>query len=87
MSKLKRIDLNNDIKSYLFINFAIFILLLSFFNISTIKNREVKVLGTKDDNSFWINFAEKNPTYRDAWIELGRLDKIKEIDPNFGRFN
>lgn len=86
MFKAKNSDISKDLKSYFFINFAIFILLLSFFNISNIKSQKVNVLGAKTDNSYWINFVEKNPTYRDAWIELGRLDKVKEIDPNYGKF-
>ncbi len=87
MAKSKRIYISKELQSFLYINFALFILLLSFFNLSQIKNAEVKILGAKTDNSFWIDFVAKHPTYRDGWIELGRIDKIKEIDPNYKRFN
>lgn len=88
MAKSKKIDISQELQSFLYINFALFILLISFFNLSQIKKRaEVKILGAKTDNSFWIDFVAKHPTYRDGWIELGRIDKIKEIDPNYKRFN
>ena len=85
MAKLKKKDLQSELFNLLNINIAIFILLLSFFNINQKREASVQVLGTKTENTFWIDFVAKHPTYRDGWIELGRLDKVKEIDPNYGR--
>ena len=42
------------------------------------KKQTVKVLGAETDNNFWIEMSQKYPSYRDAWVELGRIDKIKE---------
>lgn len=85
MTKLKEKDFQHELINFLYINIAIFVLLLSFFNLTQDRKPEVKVLGTKTDNSFWIDFVAKHPTYRDGWIELGRIDKVKEIDPNYGK--
>lgn len=85
MAKLKKRGLQRELINFLYINIAIFILLLSFFNLKYKNKPEIQVLGTKTDNSFWIDFVNKHPTYRDGWIELGRFDKVKEIDPNYGK--
>lgn len=38
---------------------------------------------TLDSKKFWEEFTAKNPNYVPGWIELGRMDKAKEVDPNF----
>ncbi len=88
MATNKKDYVSNFLLPFLYLNIALFVLLLSFFNLTQIKKSGAstsKVLGVKTDKDFWIDFVEKHPTYRDGWIELGRLDKIKQIDPNFGR--
>jgi hypothetical protein len=74
----------------LFIYVALlFILLLTVINIETYQppGKPVKVLGTEtqinDDQKFWEAFLSNNPNYIPGWIETGRLDKVKEIDPNY----
>lgn len=45
-----------------------------------------KVLGETTQISsydFWINFLSKNPRYIPGWIEIGRVDKVNKIDPNY----
>lgn len=70
-----------------FIYFLIvFLLLLVSLNVKNYLT-PLKVLGTQtktdDSRKFWEEFTAKNPDYVPGWIELGRLDKAKEIDPNF----
>lgn len=78
----------------LFIYSAILLILfLTIFNIN--KHLSTKtVLGTSTTNEpqntaalnerlFWEDFVEKNPSYIPGWIELGRMDKVREIDPNY----
>ncbi len=85
----KKLNFKKELTFLLYITFVFLILLLSIFNLQNINKKPVvKVLGiedevTYDDKSFWQDLVVKNPTYRDGWIELRRLDKIKEIDPNY----
>jgi hypothetical protein len=64
------------------------IMLLTSFNISTFLMPK-KVLGIKTDGAestrfdFWNSFLANNPSYIPGWIEIGRTDKVKEIDPNY----
>lgn len=81
MAKKKNFD--KDLESLLYINIAALIIILSMFNLLNMNKKQVKVLGIKSDNSYWTEFVIKHPTYRDAWVELGRMDKVKEIDPNY----
>jgi len=67
----------------LYISFTILILLLTIINLQKLNRKEIKVLGAETNNSFWEDFMQKNPTYRDGWIELGRMDQVKQIDPNY----
>jgi hypothetical protein len=66
----------------------LFLLLLTSFNIDNYLKpkdqitREEKVLGASE-NGFWEDFMKENPGYIPGWVELGRVDKIMEIDPNF----
>lgn len=79
----KKRNFNKDLQFLLYINIAVIILLLSIFNLSQKPKREIQVLGAETNNSYWEEMVKKHPTYRDAWVELGRMDKVEEIDPNF----
>lgn len=64
----------------------LFILFLSAFNVKSSLKPKVKVLGVETKNNdqlFWNNFTSKHPNYIPGWIEIGRMDKVKEIDPNY----
>ena len=75
--------MQKELNNLLIINLVIIVLLLSIFNLQSLKKNEIKVLGTTIDNSFWEEMIKNHPTYRDAWIELGRMDVVKQIDPNY----
>lgn len=80
----KKKDFSEDLYTLLYINLAVIILFLTLFNILNMgSKKEVEVLGATTDNSYWEEMVVKHPTYRDAWMELGRMDKVEEIDPNF----
>lgn len=69
---------------YLALLLILFITSLNINNYS--KPKQVKVLGTETVNKeeiFWQDFLNKNPDYIPGWIETGKMDKAKEIDPNF----
>lgn len=64
-------------------------LLLSSVNISRFLTPK-KVLGVATEKKitekeFWEDFVNKNPNYIPGWIELGREDRVREIDPNYIR--
>jgi len=75
--------MQKELNYLLKINLIIIVLLLSFFNLTLLNKHETKVLGETIDNSYWEELVAKNPTYRDGWIELGRMDMVRQIDPNF----
>ncbi len=68
------------------------VLLLTSINISNYLYPE-KVLGVSsrdtlgknlsDETKFWEDFLIDNPEYIPGWVELGRLDKVEKIDPNY----
>ena len=68
------------------------VLLLSLVNIEN-SLKPKKVLGAQTTNAdpetssgqelFWNDFLTRNPDYIPGWIEQGRMDKVKEIDPNY----
>jgi len=72
---------------------TLFVLLLSALNIKNYlaPKKTVKVLGaetitdpeTSSGQRFWQDFLKNNPGYIPGWIEIGRTDKVKEIDPNY----
>lgn len=73
-----------ELNNLLYIIFAVLILLLSIFNLQKLKRKEiVTVLGTETNNLFWEDLVAKHPTYIDGWVELGKMDKVSEIDPNY----
>ena len=64
-----------------------FLLLLTAVNIQKYLEPK-KVLGVNiveahDDSGFWNYFLVKNPNYLPGWEAIGRMDKVKEIDPNY----
>lgn len=71
---------------FIFVAF-LFILYLTAVNISSFSKPKVKVLGVEtvngSDEVFWNDFLIKHPNYIPGWIEIGRMDKAKEIDPNY----
>ncbi|HCR36043.1 hypothetical protein A2130_04370 [Candidatus Woesebacteria bacterium GWC2_33_12] len=75
--------MRKELNDLLYITFAILIILLSISNLQNLKRREIKVLGAETNTVFWEDFMTKHPTYIDGWIELGRMDKVREIDPNY----
>ena len=46
-----------------------------------------EVLGVDIDEQgneiFWNEFLSKNPDYIPGWIEIGKWERVIEIDPNF----
>lgn len=86
MSKSKK---NKYLSIYIF---SILIFLLSLININSylfsnkITPASTKVLGAEianNDAIFWYDFLQKNPTYIPGWLEIGRPDKARAIDPNY----
>ncbi len=75
--------MQKDLEILLYINLAVIVLLLSLFNLKDKSKKEIIVLGATTSNTYWEEMVVKHPTYRDAWVELGRMDKVEEIDPNF----
>lgn len=84
MSKTKKARL--EVKNFIYTLIAISILLLSAFNLRSNK-QEIQVLGAQveDNQKYWEELVKKHPTYIEGWLELGRLDKVREIDPNYLR--
>ena len=78
---------NNIVKEIFIYTSLLFVLLLTSINIyNYLTPKELAVLGAETENKeevFWQDFLTKNPNYIPGWIETGRLDKAKEIDPNF----
>lgn len=78
---------NKAARHILILTAILFVLLLSSINIGNYLTPK-KVLGAKIsaiDNTdfFWQDFLKQNPKYIPGWIEIGRLDKVTEIDPNY----
>ncbi|MEK7169031.1 MAG: hypothetical protein AAB778_03400 [Patescibacteria group bacterium] len=76
-------NFRDELQLLLYINIVYIILLLSIFNLSQKPKAQIQVLGAETDNSYWEEMVIKHPTYRDAWVELNRFDKVEEIDPNY----
>ncbi len=79
----KKRNFNKDLQFLLYINVVVIVLLLSIFNLSQKPKKQVQVLGAETNYSYWEELVKKHPTYRDGWVELGRMDKVYEIDPNY----
>jgi len=80
-------DVNNNVKEIFIYTFLLFVLLLASININNyLTPKKAVVLGIETENKqeiFWNDFLKKNPNYIPGWIEIGRTDKTKEIDPNY----
>lgn len=65
---------------------ALLVLVLTAVNIKSYQTPK-KVLGAEvqinSTDKFWQDFLTQNPDYIPGWIETGRIDKVKEIDPNY----
>jgi len=67
----------------------LFLLLLTAININTFVQPKIttRVLGIETQNTsetdFWNNYLAQHPSYIPGWIEIGRMDKVKQIDPNY----
>lgn len=81
VSKKKNYD--NELIYLLGITASVLILLLSLFNLKHSSKKNVEVLGTSIESTYWEDLLTKYPTYIDGWVEIGRMDKVKEIDPNY----
>ena len=77
--------MRKELFNLLYLTSAILVILLSMFNLQNINKKQVKVLGIETNNSFWEEITIKHPTYRDAWVELRRMDMVKQIDPNYSQ--
>ena len=84
-SKLK------NISHQMFVYVSILLLLfLTLQNVNTFLSSD-KVLSaqteelnlSENNTSFWNGFLERNPNYVPGWNEIGRTDRVKQIDPNF----
>ena len=80
----------HSINNKQFIFFSVAILVLLFFSFLNISNYYLTkpVLGAKTGTSlsnddFWKEYLKNNPNYVPGWLEIGRVDKAREIDPNF----
>jgi len=65
---------------------VITLLLLSALNIENyLAPKEVLGIEAQEPNNdeFWTKFLEENPDYIPGWVELGRWDKVKQVDPNW----
>jgi len=73
------------VELFIFVS-ALFVLLLTSININNYLTPK-KVLGAETQvnstDKFWQDFLNKNPDYIPGWMEIGRTDKVKEIDPNY----
>jgi len=79
----------NSIQVFVYV-VILFLLLLTSINIDkfltpkTVLGAETSLNQSTDKNElFWSNFLSKNPNYIPGWIEIGRSDKARQIDPNF----
>jgi hypothetical protein len=65
---------------------ALLVLILTTANIENYQSPK-KVLAAEtqvsSNDKFWQVFLTKNPNYIPGWIEIERIDKAKEIDPNY----
>lgn len=92
MSKSKKFKFQKDFEYLISSVIVVAVLLLSIFNLQN-SNSSTKpfedVLGAEITNNekFWQDFVGKHPDYIDGWLELGRVDKVREIDPNYFKSN
>jgi hypothetical protein len=84
-------QVNKVARQVLMMTAILFILLLTSINIEYYLTTK-KVLGIETNTDpkisskqtkFWNKFLTENPDYIPGWIEVGRFDKVREIDPNY----
>lgn len=82
--KAKEVDPQKDLNFLKILLISVFLILISMFNLQ-LSSESSKVLGasTNSQNEFWRELTAKHPDYIDGWLEQGRIDKVKEIDPNY----
>lgn len=78
----------NMLSNYFFItSIVLIILLFSAINLASyFKPKVTNVLGASSQETgqaFWEKFLTNNPEYLPGWAEIGRADKVLEIDPNY----
>lgn len=84
MSKYGQIKKIVPIKLILAIGFVTVLTIANFY--TYLKIDSDRVLGIETEVTppvFWYDFLKKNPNYIPGWIEIGRPDKVKNIDPNY----
>lgn len=85
-NKLSKSIIKENLNYLIYVLASVLILLLSIFNMRERHQINKTVLGAQiesQDTVFWQEITKDNPTYIDAWVELGRMDKVFEIDPNY----
>lgn len=78
--------INDNTKILLFLVSILTFLMLSLTNIKNITSKkEVLGIDTKiySSEEFWNDFLTKNPDYIPGWVEIGRIDKVSSINPNY----
>lgn len=77
-------------KVYQELTILIIIVCILFFSAVNILifSKPKKVLGVStkkviSEEEFWNDFLSKNPDYIPGWLEIGRPDQAKLIDPNY----
>lgn len=93
---MPKVNINSDTKFILFAVCVFVLLTLSFVNIKNYTSQNTlantnkvlaaetqDVLDNKTADKFWFEFLSKNPNYVPGWVEIERLDKAYEIDPNY----
>lgn len=97
----KNATIQKDGYLHFFVSILVLItLLLTGYNLYSYSHRKTEVLGIKSDplqeKLYWQELLTKNPSYRDAWIQIAKIDletgdtgsaaedlqKAKTIDPN-----
>ncbi len=73
-----------------FFYFSISIVILLLLSLLNIRNYFLPkaVLGIKTqakslNEEFWNEYLKNNPNYVPGWLEIGRVDKALQIDPNY----
>jgi hypothetical protein len=85
--KTKQVKRINKNTYYYLVTIAVMFALIVLNYVSyTQGSKNKRVLGvftTNNTGVFWYQFLQKNPSYIPGWIEIGRIDKVKKLDPNY----
>ena len=79
--------LNKDKQLLFILSLLLSTLVLSYLNIKNFYDTK-DVLGATTSkvesyDKFWNEYLKNNPNYIPGWLEIGRDDKVLEIDPNY----